>query len=352
MKKHIPKVSVIVPVYKVEKYLNRCLESIVIQTLKDIEIILVDDGSPDECPALCDAWMAKDIRIKVIHKVNEGLGFARNSGIEVATGEYIIFCDSDDEVEPNMYEVLYEATECGKYDVVYSGFEQELEGGRWQRYNNYPEIRTYGKSFSHKVAMSFIGETDITCGHRYVMSCNVALYKRQLLEKYHIRQMSEREVLSEDLIFQIHVALHGENFKFIPDCFYHYYKNNESLTHSFKQSKFGAAFRIREVMKEIMSDKACTMSLIDFEFYSRIRSLFTQMVCESSLSIYDKYNISAKVCSMMSVIALDESLIHRKSWKFGALLKFIKWDMPLSAVLFAYFDKYVNKQTLYFWKRK
>ena len=100
------KVSVIIPVYKVEEYLERCVQSVLNQTLKDIEIVLVDDGSPDNCPKMCDEFAKKDSRIKVVHKNNEGLGKARNSGLEVATGEYVAFVDSDDYVHPEMYEIL------------------------------------------------------------------------------------------------------------------------------------------------------------------------------------------------------------------------------------------------------
>ena len=91
-----PCVSVIVPIYNVEKYLDRCLKSIINQTLKNIEIILVDDESPDLCPQKCDEAAKYDNRIKVIHKKNGGLGFARNSGLEIATGKYVYFVDSDD----------------------------------------------------------------------------------------------------------------------------------------------------------------------------------------------------------------------------------------------------------------
>ena len=90
------KISVIVPIYKVERYLNRCIKSIVNQTYSNLEIILVDDGSPDRCGFICDKWMATDKRIKVIHKKNGGLSSARNKGIELSTGKYIMFIDSDD----------------------------------------------------------------------------------------------------------------------------------------------------------------------------------------------------------------------------------------------------------------
>ena len=102
-----PLISVIVPVYKVEKYLDRCVQSIVDQTYRNLEIILVDDGSPDNCGAMCDAWAAKDDRIKVIHKENGGLSDARNAGMVVAAGEYIAFVDSDDWVDKCFVEILY-----------------------------------------------------------------------------------------------------------------------------------------------------------------------------------------------------------------------------------------------------
>lgn len=101
-----PLVSVIVPVYKVGKYLDKCVESIVEQTYKNLEIILVDDGSPDNCPAMCDKWAERDSRIKVIHKQNGGVSSARNVGIDAAQGEFIGFVDSDDWLEPDMYDCL------------------------------------------------------------------------------------------------------------------------------------------------------------------------------------------------------------------------------------------------------
>ena len=103
------KVSVIVPIYKVEAYLDKCIESILGQTYGNLEIILVDDGSPDRCPAICDAWAEKDSRIKVIHKPNGGLSDARNAGLAAATGELVSFIDSDDWVAPEFIQTLYDA---------------------------------------------------------------------------------------------------------------------------------------------------------------------------------------------------------------------------------------------------
>ncbi len=118
-------ISVIVPVYKVEAYLDKCVSSIVNQTYKNLEIILVDDGSPDRCPALCDAWAKRDSRIRVIHQENQGGGAARNAALDVTSGELIAFVDSDDYLAPDMYAYLYgllgqgvDIAECGYIEVT------------------------------------------------------------------------------------------------------------------------------------------------------------------------------------------------------------------------------------------
>lgn len=104
-----PSISVIIPVYKVESWLDACVESVLAQTYQDLEIILVDDGSPDRCGAMCDAWAEKDARIQVVHKKNGGLSSARNAGLAVATGAYILFVDSDDVLDPRICEKLWNA---------------------------------------------------------------------------------------------------------------------------------------------------------------------------------------------------------------------------------------------------
>ena len=114
-------ISIIVPIYNVQKYLDRCMKTLLNQTYRNIEIILVDDESPDECPKMCEEYAKIDQRVKVIHKKNGGLGFARNSGLEIAQGKYIIFVDSDDYVTENMCHLLYEAAKKYEADVVYGG---------------------------------------------------------------------------------------------------------------------------------------------------------------------------------------------------------------------------------------
>ena len=118
------KVSIIVPIYNVERYLEACIESILSQTYENFELILVDDGSPDQCGIMCDKYAVQDSRIKVIHKENQGLGMARNTGLDYATGEFVCFVDSDDWIEPNAVECWIEAQKKYNADIVMCNYQK------------------------------------------------------------------------------------------------------------------------------------------------------------------------------------------------------------------------------------
>jgi len=126
----MPEISVIVPIFKVEKYLDRCVSSILNQTFKDYELILVDDGSPDNCGKMCDVYAAADPRIKVIHKENGGLADARNAGIDIAKGEYLAFVDSDDYIDLSFLEVMYNAVKSTGCMMAICNIEEFHEDGK------------------------------------------------------------------------------------------------------------------------------------------------------------------------------------------------------------------------------
>jgi glycosyltransferase involved in cell wall biosynthesis len=128
--KESPLISVVIPVYNVEKYLKECVASVLNQHFKDFEIILVDDGSTDNCEAICDTFSEKDLRVNVIHKKNEGVGLARNTGLKVATGKYIFFLDSDDFVEPNFFVELISETN-RNFDIIQFGFNRISKRGKY-----------------------------------------------------------------------------------------------------------------------------------------------------------------------------------------------------------------------------
>ena len=139
----MPKISVIVPVYKVEKYLHECVDSILTQTFPDFELILVDDGSPDNCGKICDEYAEKDSRVRVIHQENQGLSGARNSGMDVARGEYIAFVDSDDRVDIRYLELLLAAVKDGA-DVAVCRHKEFTDGDSLPDWEGNASIQSYG----------------------------------------------------------------------------------------------------------------------------------------------------------------------------------------------------------------
>ena len=142
--KQNPLISVIIPVYKVEPYLRQCVDSILSQTYTNLEVILVDDGSSDHCPAICDSYATQDSRVRVIHKTNGGLSDARNAALEVCTGDYIAFVDSDDWIEPEMYTDMMDLMQKQKLDIVFCTVREIVDGvPAGVRYHYFPTARSW-----------------------------------------------------------------------------------------------------------------------------------------------------------------------------------------------------------------
>lgn len=230
-------ISVIVPVYNVEKYLDRCVQSLINQTYKNLEIILVDDGSPDNCPAMCDEYAKKDSRIKVIHKKNGGLGFARNSGLDIATGKYFAFIDSDDYVDLDYYETLYKAVSSGDYDVALCGMSSEFNGIKKHGRHIFS-----GNTFDQGGVMnillpSMLGADKYGKNDSGISACK-AIYKLSLVKDNNIRFVSEREYISEDAVFDIELYRYVKSAIVTDGCGYYYCYNGSSLSHSYKPDRF------------------------------------------------------------------------------------------------------------------
>lgn len=236
-----PCVSIIVPIYNVEKYLDRCLTSIVNQTLRNIEIILVDDESPDLCPQKCDEAAKQDDRIKVIHKKNGGLGFARNSGLEIATGEYVYFVDSDDYLRLDAVEKLYDAATKYDLDICFAGIVSEDENGKQQR--STPKYA--GTIFKQPQIVDIVlagmlgAEPAAKSDTNLRMSAWQGIYKRVWLNDNNLRFPSERQFISEDIIFHLNALPNAKTLSYIEDClFYHIVDNPDSLTHRYNPERF------------------------------------------------------------------------------------------------------------------
>lgn len=209
-------ISIIVPVYKVEKYLRKCVDSICNQTYRNMEIILVDDGSPDNCGAICDEYARADSRVRVIHKANGGLSNARNAGLDIMTGDYVAFVDSDDWIEPDMYAKLMKNMEHFRADISIGGVAEEIERG-----GNVTTVKvtSYGeKPFAEN-------ETDAM--KRYFLGSWAAwdkLYRASLFSeiRFPVGEINEDEAIAVYLLEKCSIVCYSG------DIYYHYIKHENS----------------------------------------------------------------------------------------------------------------------------
>lgn len=234
-----PKLSIIIPCYGGEKYLDRCMNTIVNQTLKDIEIILIDDGSPDKVPQMCDEWAKKDSRIIVIHKENGGLGFARNSGLNIARGGYVAFVDSDDYVDVSMYNSLMLEAEKSGADAVFCKFYKEQVDGTWTDRKEVADRTEWKGMEIHDFILDIIATAPyIKEERKYSMSVWHSIYRREIIDENKIQFYSERDIVSEDIPFQVDFLLKSKKIVYLPLSYYYYCLNGESLTCTFNHRKY------------------------------------------------------------------------------------------------------------------
>lgn len=218
------KISVIVPIYKVEQYLEKCIESIRNQTYENLEIILVDDGSPDNCGALCDKFAESDNRIKVIHKENGGLSSARNAGIDIATGEYIAFVDSDDWLEFDFFEVLEKLLMENNADFSVCGLIDD--------YTEISKLIRNGNSLSSIASQKEIFWQIISNPLFYGYACN-KLFKKEMLGTL---RFDESLMSCEDIDFCVRIAAVCRKASYTPEKLYHYRHHALSMTGEFTYS--------------------------------------------------------------------------------------------------------------------
>ncbi|MBQ7288602.1 MAG: glycosyltransferase [Clostridia bacterium] len=225
-----PLITVIVPVYKVEPYLERCVKSVINQTYENLEIILVDDGSPDNCGNMCDAFAKQDPRIRVVHKENGGLSSARNAGLDVATGKYIGFVDSDDWIEPDMYAQLYSLLSLHNVKIAACGFRCDFPSGKTVYINrDYPankEIEVFSKTDALRELILARKITNSVCDK---------LFEKSLFQTFRFTQ----GIVNEDFEMMPLCVEAAESVVFCPSPFYHYMMTAESITRgAFKESRF------------------------------------------------------------------------------------------------------------------
>ena len=223
-------ISIIVPVYKVEKYLCECVDSILAQTYENFELILVDDGSPDNSGKICDEYAEKDKRIKVIHKENAGVSSARNTGLDNAKGEYITFIDSDDTVDKRYLELMYKKLEETKADLCFCHFDRfcddAFHSSNEKPFPNFCTCDTKSDEFFNFVKRFFNFKNNI------LGSCWRVLYKSTTINS----RFNTSMIFCEDLVFILNVLLNATSFCSIDNVLYHYRTNMSSALNNYKKN--------------------------------------------------------------------------------------------------------------------
>lgn len=236
-----PMVTIVLPVYNVEPYLDRCISSVVKQTCEDLDIILVDDGSTDNCPAICDTWAKKDPRIRVIHKENQGLGMARNTGIENAVGEYICFFDSDDYIAPDTVEAALASAQQYNADVVVFGFTQVKSTGAigTSIIPHTPQTVYEGAEVTELFLPDLISsDMSKKRSTNLWMSAWTALFRMELIRQNDWRFVSERQIISEDVYSLLRLYRFVQRVAVLSKACYFYCENQSSLTHVYRLDRF------------------------------------------------------------------------------------------------------------------
>jgi glycosyltransferase involved in cell wall biosynthesis len=268
-----PKISIVVPIYNVEKYIYKCIDSILAQTFTNFELILVNDGSPDNCRGICEEYAEKEKRIKVIHKENGGVSSARNAGIKAATGQYIGFIDSDDFIHEKMYEVLYQNAVRYSSDIVVCDFLKVHEDEVPEKScNNDFNLQHYSNIQAlNQLYTAAPGKSDM-----WVYPWN-KLYKRWLFN--HLRYKEGR--IYEDEFIAHKILFNSTKITFVNEKLYYYLQRpNSYIGSNFSTKKFDRVFALKErvdffriIHQQYLHDQALKHFMeVFFWYYSKAQS--------------------------------------------------------------------------------
>lgn len=289
-------ISVIVPIYRIEQYLEQCIQSIQNQTYKNLEIILVDDGSDDTCPQICDRYAQDDVRIKVIHKENGGLDSARKAGMKAATGKYIGYVDGDDWIEPNMYEKLI--TYANKYnvDVVESGVIDSWVDNEKQRTPYLKEGCYKGTEFTNQVESKLL-YAGFFYRHGIEPYLCSKLFLKEKVEKYQMIQ-DLVNVLYDDIMISMPCIAESKSIYISHDCYYHYRVREDSLKRTYR------------------ADDVSNLIKCYPEFYKRFKGTLLCSENDKQIKYYTMYLLLHK-----SLQAFDNSCSEYFLTPFGGIKK-------------------------------
>ncbi len=326
-------VSVVIPIYNVEKYLDRCVKSVVNQSYRNLEIILVDDGSPDGCPQKCDEWAKKDNRIKVVHKQNAGLGMARNTGIENATGKYICFFDSDDYVALDTVRKCYERAEKEKADIITFGFCNVRDDGiTGKSVIPHTDKQTYRGSEIQEIFLPDLIAPDTATGKStgLWMSAWDSFYSMNLIRRASWRFVSERVVISEDVYSLLHLYKEVRCVSILPEALYFYCENRGSLTHTYREDRY-------EKIKHFYNSCIAAADAMGYGLEVKIRLVYpftSNTIAALKMIVNSNLTNRKKITAFRSIVtdkqlkqAIEQVNISREKFTRKVLLKTIQYNL-------------------------
>ncbi len=282
-------VSVIIPVYNTSKYLEECMDTVFNQTWKDLEIILLDDESTDDSGAMCDEYAAKDARVKVVHKKNEGLGLTRNVGLDMITGEFVSFLDSDDSLDLNAFETCINELDRTGADACFFGRRTFDDKGNYSVNKDIPQKLEYtGDEVRREFARRYFGNFPYEERDPYIKeSVTRAFYRRDVIEKTHIRFHSERICASEDIFFNLDVCRNASKILIIPKELYNYRYNPTSLTRKYdpkRVEKCRGFYRLLRQYEEKYPEIPDVRERLNYNAVAMLRGVIKKEATHSSIA--------------------------------------------------------------------
>lgn len=259
---HNRKISLVIPVYNTEDYLERCLESAISQTYKNMEIICVDDGSTDDSGRIVDEFARRDKRVIGIHQKNKGESNARNTALRIASGDYIGFMDCDDWIEPDMYEELADALEKTNADMAIAGFYQEFEENEKTQIRVENEREVEQEVFGRERLLRYLYERDSYRAFAYMWN---KLYKREVIypDTKEMICFDESMKLGGDVLFLAQCALNTNCAVYLDKSFYHYLQRRDSAFHTLDLSKRMDHIRAYQIVKKEFEESNVESSVLD-----------------------------------------------------------------------------------------